>query len=123
MYKGSCLCGGVAFEIVGDLRPVVACHCTQCRKTSGHFWAATQVDSDLMRLTCEETLQWFRSSGSAKRGFCNNCGSSVFWEKDGEGRISIGAGTLDNIGLVQSEHIYTTDKGDYYDIKDGLPQS
>lgn len=123
MHKGSCLCGGVTYEIVGTLRPVAACHCSQCRKTSGHFWAATQVDLDKLRLISEETLQWFRSSGTAKRGFCNHCGSSLFWEKDGEGKISIAAGSLDGpSGLDTSKHIFISDKGDYYEIADGLPQ-
>ncbi|MDB3912880.1 GFA family protein, partial [Paracoccaceae bacterium] len=38
---GSCECGAVVFELSGKLRDVVACHCGQCRKTSGHYWAAT----------------------------------------------------------------------------------
>ncbi len=40
---GSCECGAVVFELSGKLRDVVACHCGQCRKTSGHYWAATSV--------------------------------------------------------------------------------
>jgi len=123
IHFGSCLCGGVSFEISGALRPVVACHCGQCRKTSGHFWAATQVDDDQLRLKCDETLQWFRSSGTAKRGFCNACGSSLFWQMDGEGKTSIGAGVFETTDLETVKHIYVKDKGDYYDIADGLPQS
>ncbi len=121
-HKGSCLCGGVTFEIIGDLRPVVACHCGQCRKTSGHFWAATQVNDEDLRLTHDETLEWYQSSETAERGFCRRCGSSLFWRMEGEGRTSIGAGTLDATGLSISKHIYTSHKGDYYEITDGVPQ-
>ncbi len=124
MQKGSCLCGGVAFEVSGEMRPVITCHCSQCRKSSGHFWAATQVDDDQLSLTCDETLRWFRSSGTARRAFCDECGCSLFWKMDGEDRTSIGAGTLDgDTGLATASHIYTSDKADYYDISDGLPQS
>ncbi len=43
MPKGSCLCGAVSFEVAGTLRPPDACHCSQCRKQSGHYWASTDV--------------------------------------------------------------------------------
>ena len=51
MHKGSCLCGGVEYELHGPLRDVLACHCIQCRKTSGHYWAATNVPRDKLVLT------------------------------------------------------------------------
>ncbi len=123
VHKGSCLCNGVSFQVTGAMRPVVSCHCGQCRKTSGHYWAATQVDNDQLKFSCEETLEWYRSSGTAKRGFCSHCGSSLFWQMDGEGKTSIAAGSFDTTGLATSKHIYTSDKGDYYDIADGVPQS
>ncbi len=41
MKTGSCLCGAVAFEIRGELRPVIACHCIQCRKQTGNYMSAT----------------------------------------------------------------------------------
>ncbi len=118
-HEGSCLCGGVKFQTAGTLRPVVACHCGQCRKISGHFWAATQVSNDRLRLTCEETLGWYRSSGAARRGFCTHCGSSLFWCKDGTDTTSIAAGAFDHTGLSTAKHIYTKDKGDYYEIEAG----
>ncbi|PLS20046.1 GFA family protein [Neptunicoccus cionae] len=123
MKTGSCLCGAVTFEVSGDLRPSVACHCTQCRKTSGHYWSATQVPSDRLTLTRSDGLQWYQSSPTARRGFCSVCGSSLFWEMDGEGATSIGTGTLDgDTGLHTEKHIFVADKGDYYEIADGLPQ-
>jgi len=41
--SGSCLCGAVTYQVSGALRPVVACHCSQCRKASGHHVAATSA--------------------------------------------------------------------------------
>ena len=124
MIKGSCLCGGVTFELTGALRPSVARHCGQCRKTSGHYWSATQVTADQFELTAQDTLTWFASSDQAKRGFCNRCGSSLFWMHEGDdGAVSVGSGTLDApTGLHTERHIFVKDKGDYYDIADGAPQ-
>ncbi|MCP5073589.1 MAG: GFA family protein [Rhodobacteraceae bacterium] len=123
MHTGSCECGAVKYEIKGELRPAVACHCTQCRKTSGHYWTATQAPSENLTLTKADGLKWFRSSTWARRGFCRFCGSSLFWEVDGEGTTSIGAGTLDDAtGLQTEKHICVADKGTYYELSDDLPQ-
>ncbi len=114
---GSCLCGAVTYDVVLPLRPSMACHCTQCRKTSGHYYSATQVDNDRLTVQGGEHLTWFRSSETAQRAFCSICGSSLFWEEDGAGRTSIGTGTLDlPTGLTTSTHIFVEDKGDYYVI-------
>ena len=123
MVRGSCLCGAVAFEMEPPLRPVIACHCTQCRKTSGHYWATTSVPLEQFRLVADGGLRWFRSSEGAERGFCSLCGASLFWRPDGEARIAVAAGALDApTGLAVAEHIFVADKGDYYAIADGLPQ-
>ena len=123
MQTGRCECGAVQYQLAGALRPSVACHCGQCRRTSGHYWSATQVDDVQLTITKDEGLVWYRSSESAERGFCSNCGSSLFWRMDGEGKTSIGSGTLDGLtGIKTAKHIFVDDKGDYYQIEDGLPQ-
>ena len=115
---GGCLCASVTFEIKGDLRPVLACHCSQCRKTSGHYWAATEVRCDQIEIRDTGTLCWYRSSDFARRGFCNRCGASIFWQKDsGDESISIGAGCIDTpTGLVMQAHIFVENASDYYEI-------
>ena len=123
MQTGSCLCGAVTFHVTGDLRPVIACHCTQCRKTSGHFWAATSTADSNITMTQTGGLTWFRASETARRGFCATCGSSLFWKPDDQDRTAIAAGALDNpTGLSTSAHVFVADKGDYYDIADTCPQ-
>jgi hypothetical protein len=113
--KGSCLCGAVSFEAEPPLRDVFTCHCSQCRKTSGHFWAATSVPHERFRVTKDEGLRWFKSSDIARRGFCSLCGSSLFWQPEGEARISIAAGALEGpTGLKIAEDWCLEDKGDYY---------
>lgn len=114
-YSGSCLCGAVAFGAEGPLREVLACHCSQCRRTSGHYWAATSVPLARFRLTRDEGLAWFQSSPAARRGFCRRCGASLFWAPAGEARVSIAAGALDGpTGLHTAAHWHPGDAGDYY---------
>lgn len=114
-HVGGCLCGGVRFEADAPLRAVIACHCSQCRKTSGHYWAATSVQLDRFRLTADASLAWYRSSATARRGFCGRCGASLFWQPEGEARIAIAAGALDGLtGLYVCGHIHRADAGDYY---------
>ena len=121
--KGSCECQGVVFELIGELRDVVFCHCSQCRKTSGHFWAATQVSKGNLNLIKATSLSWYDSSDKARRGFCSVCGSSMFYERKGIDKISVSAGSLEiPTTLDRMRHIYVASKGDYYDISDDLPQ-
>ena len=121
--RGQCLCGGVRFEVHGPLRPVVYCHCSMCRRSSGHFDAATACAPEHLRLLSAQSLRWYRSSTIARRGFCGTCGSQLFWEPTHGGHISIWAGTLEMpTGLRPSMHIFVAEKGDYYEITDGLPQ-
>ena len=121
--KGSCECQGVVFELIGELRDVVFCHCSQCRKTSGHYWAATKVSKGNLNLIKATSLSWYDSSDNARRGFCSLCGSSMFYERKGIDKISVSAGSLEiPTSLDRMRHIYVTSKGDYYDISDDLPQ-
>jgi len=121
--SGGCLCGAVRYEISGPMRRVVYCHCEQCRKTSGHFVAATAVQIGDLQVTEDSGLEWYRSSDIADRGFCTRCGSSLFWRPAHGEYMAVMAGALDApTGLTSREHIYAADASDYYDITDGLPQ-
>lgn len=120
---GGCLCGAVRYAVTGPLRAVVLCHCTQCRRSTGHFMAATAARHRDFRLSAAAELRWYASSDSARRGFCGRCGSTLFWQAEGRDYIRIAAGTLDDTtGLDCACHIFVADKGDYYEITDGLPQ-
>lgn len=122
-HSGSCLCGRVRFTAAGPLRGVIFCHCTQCRKQSGHHYAATDVADGDLTLTGSENITWYVASDRARRGFCRTCGSALFWKANGSARTSILAGAFDKpSGLAGERHIFVAAKGDYYDIADGLPQ-
>lgn len=121
--QGSCNCGGVNWEVQGEMRPIVACHCSQCRKQSGLYFAATAADDKSLTIK-GDTLKWYKASPEASRGFCGTCGSSLFWKHDEEDFTSILAGSIDGAsGLEIAKHIYVGDKPDWYDITDGKPQS
>jgi len=121
MTTGSCLCSAVRFAVSGPLRPIIACHCAQCRKTSGHHVAATSARRDHVSVVGDVT--WFQSSATARRGFCGVCGSNLFWDGSGE-NMSIFAGSIDGAtGLQVAGHIFCEFKGDYYDIPADVPQA
>ncbi|TPK62142.1 GFA family protein [Mesorhizobium sp. B2-4-15] len=114
--RGGCLCGAVSYELSGELRPIVACHCNQCRKATGHFGAATQVEQQRATIT-GDTLRWFRSSEHAERAFCCVCGGNLFWRQVGSPFISVWAGTIDGkTGLKMESQLYPESAGDYYEL-------
>ena len=124
MPKGSCLCGAIKFEVSGELAAPNACHCTMCRKHSGHFEASTDVPRDRLTVEGEENVTWYQSSKKVRRGFCKICGSSLFFDQPHMDWIAVSMGAFDAPTNTKIErHIFVADKGDYYDIADGLPQN
>jgi len=125
--KGSCLCGAVRFEVAGKLeKQPEACHCWQCRKQTSHFFAAVNVLRQDLTVHGEDKIAWYRSSEKVRRGFCSTCGSALFWNPNIEGYpyIAVAMGAFDGpTGARLARHTFVADKGDYYDINDGLPQS
>ena len=122
IITGGCLCGGVRYEVHGKLRDVIACHCIQCRRTSGHFVAATACRRPAFKLVESATLKWYVAVPGYRRGFCSECGSSLLFEKDGGERVSIAAGSLDAPqGLTIAAHIFASEAGDYYRIEGDVP--
>lgn len=119
-FTGHCLCGKIRFDGTYDAgHDLKACHCSQCRRWSGHYWASIDPQS----LTIKGVPKWYRASDVARRGFCGECGSSLFWQRDGSDIIEVAAGAIDSpTGLTLQGHIFVADKGDYYPIADGLPQ-
>ncbi len=122
-YSGACLCGAVRFTAAGPLRGVVYCHCSQCRRQTGHFYAATNVADERLAIDGDDKVTWYAASEDARRGFCSACGSALFWKHNKSDEISVMAGAFEQPSSLQGEaHIFVIDKGDYYDIADGLPQ-
>jgi hypothetical protein len=125
--KGSCLCGAVRLEVEGKLEHAPeACHCSQCRRQTGHFFVGVNVRRKALSVYGGDKITWYRSSEKVERGFCSVCGSVLFWKPEMEGYefTSIAMGMFDlPTGLRMAKHSFVRDKGDYYEIDDGLPQS
>ena len=127
MHKGSCLCGAVTLEVDGNLSPAEACHCTKCRKWSGHIGVSVEVPRSALTIQGAENINWFHSSGKARRGFCTTCGTPLLFDpidKEKHDWIAIPMGVFDTPTETQlGFHIFVAEKGDYYQITDGLPQN
>ncbi len=126
MATGGCLCRSVRYEVRGPLRDVLVCHCVECRRWHGHVSASTAARKDDLVLLEERGLRWIQSPWSdarARRGFCGECGSSLFWDPPDRETIGIAAGTLDGpTELRVVSHWFTSQAGDYYELADdGLP--
>lgn len=121
MLNGQCLCGSITFAVRGS--PIVTsyCHCSQCRKQSGHYWASASVL--LTDVTINGVVSWYAASPVARRGFCATCGSFLFWHANDGADIGVSMGAINGpTGIIMEKHIFVADKGDYYPICDGLPQ-
>jgi hypothetical protein len=123
MHTASCLCGAVRVEVEGELPGPDACHCTMCRKVSGHYFASTDLPRRTVTIQGAENVTWFRSSEKVRRGFCSICGSAMFWDPTHRDFIAVAMGAFDKpTGARLAKHIFVADKGDYYEIADGVPQ-
>ncbi|TAK51154.1 MAG: GFA family protein [Gammaproteobacteria bacterium] len=103
--SGSCLCGRVRLEVRGDLGPADACHCVQCRKQSGHYFASANVPRDALTVTGREHLSWHQSSAAIRRGFCSTCGSFLFWDPPAKDWIAVALGAFDTPTPALSEEV------------------
>jgi len=124
MLKGSCQCGSVRFDVAEAPSSPTACHCVQCRKQSGHYFASANIPKSSVSIEGAEHLTWYRSSEKVKRGFCSKCGSWLFWEPVFLDWTSVALGSIEGkTGLNLERHIFVAEKGDYYELADGLPQN
>ncbi len=119
---GRCLCGAVAFKTVATLRDASLCHCKMCRRWHGHVGVYTAVPKTALVFTESRGLAWYHASDYARRGFCRDCGASLFWEAFDRDVVSIAAGCFDEPADFKTTlQIYTEDKGDYYALDPALP--
>lgn len=120
---GSCLCGAVRYVVTGALRDVIECHCAMCRKTHGHIGAYTAAPKNALTMVESRALKWYASSEKARRGFCSECGGTLFYDPLQKDHMSIAAGTLDPpTGLKTTLQIYVAHRGDYYEINPAIRQ-
>ncbi len=122
-HGGGCQCGEIRFEVRGALRPALICHCGMCQRIHSGPAYYSAAKNDCLHLTKRATLSWYRASPSAARGFCNACGSSLFWRPEEGGYTAISCGSLDRpSGVEAAAHVFLVDQGDYYALSDALPR-
>jgi hypothetical protein len=126
MLRGSCLCGGVGYEISGPLSYPLNCHCSMCRKAHGAaFRSRARVKADDFRWTQgAELVTYYESSPGNHRGFCRVCGSPLLSRFDHDPRFyGLPLGALDDDpGIKPGFHVFVAYKAPWYDITDELPQ-
>jgi hypothetical protein len=126
MIHGSCLCGGVRYEVRGPLGRMSHCHCSMCRKAHGAAFGtyARVMRSDFAWLAGEARIVSYRSSPDVTRTFCGACGSRLQFITDRRPEsFALAIGTLDaDPGIRPSLHIFAASKAPWYEITDGLPQ-
>lgn len=120
--SGGCLCGEVTYVITGQPRDVINCHCSRCRRHTGHFMAATSTDTDSLEISGRGSLQWY-ATADVEYGFCGTCGSTLFWRTSRRpGYVAVAAGTLTPpTGLKTIAAIYTDYSSDYHSFDPDVP--
>jgi hypothetical protein len=126
MLSGSCLCGGVRFEIDGKLGPASHCHCTMCRKSHGAAFGtyAAARASEFRVVAGADLIARYVSSPGIVRTFCSRCGSRLQWLRESKPEVvDIALGAIDgDPGVRPSFHIHVASKAPWHEISDALPQ-
>lgn len=124
--RGSCLCGGVCYEISGPLTGVLNCHCSTCRKAHGAaFRSRARVEAaDFHWVQGEELVTYYQSSPGTHRGFCRVCGTALLSRFDfDKSAYGLALGPLDDDpGIKPEQHVFVGSKAPWHDITDDLPQ-
>lgn len=126
MLRGSCLCGGVRYEVLGALHKPLYCHCSMCRKAHATaFRARAGVRSNEFHLLSgDDLLTYYESSPGNHRGFCKVCGSPIVSRFDVAPEwLGLPLGALDDDpGVRPQMHVYVGSKAPWFTITDDLPQ-
>jgi len=123
---GKCLCGAIAYEINGELGPIVNCHCSKCRRWHGAAFRtrATVKRKDFMWVKGEDNLSKYHSSKNVIKTFCKTCGTSLIsMYEDKPDYIGLPIGGLEqDPGSRPVANIFVGSKSPWYEITDHLPQ-
>ena len=126
MLTGSCLCGGVCYEIHGRLTHPLNCHCSMCRKAQGAaFRSRAGVRAkDFKFVSGEELITYFESSPGNYRVFCRVCGSPIHSKFDSNPEVfGLPLGALNEDPQIKPTlHVFVGNKAPWDEITDSLPQ-
>src|SRR5689334_2433377 len=124
-YSGSCLCGGVRFEIDGEFERFYLCHCEHCRKDTGSAHAANlfSTNAALRWVSGEDKVRQFNlPSTRHSRNFCSTCGSALpIVQMDGK-LLVVPAGSLNSeVSIRPDAHIFTSSRAGWDDVLEKIP--
>ena len=125
MYRGSCLCGAVHYQVRGTIGPMANCYCTDCQKSHGAAFASyIDVPRDgFAFLKGANHVHTYKAASDTKRSFCRTCGSIVICWAEADNYVGISAATLDTpIALTPAYHCFVRSKPSWYEILDSAPQ-
>lgn len=119
---GQCLCGAVTFEGHGPVTKLDACHCDMCRQlNAGPFMGVGFHDG--LTVTNGKALKWYDSSDWARRGFCAECGSALFYNLKGSDFYSVSSGCIDiPDGMTLGHEFFIDQKPDFYALAGDRPR-
>lgn len=124
-HSGSCLCGKVAFEIMGDFESFYLCHCSRCRKDTGSAHASNlfSTSATLNWLTGAEEVKTFTLPETRhSRSFCTTCGSALPSAQMSGKLLVVPAGSLDtDVKIKPACHISMADKAQWDDELEKIP--
>lgn len=122
--QGGCLCGAVRFEIELPSKWCAHCHCTMCRRAHGAgFITWVGMEKTQFRIIAgEDELSWYRSSPPASRGFCRQCGSTLFFQSTRwPTEMHVVLANIDAaIDRAPAGHVYYDSHADWITVNDGL---
>ncbi len=112
--SGKCLCGAVQLTTNRIDDDLGACHCSMCRKWGGGPLMAIDCGAEVS-LNGDDNVSIFDSSKWAERGFCNNCGSHLFYRLKDTGQYFVPIGLFDEeLDAVFTSQVFIDEKPAYY---------
>ena len=115
--SGACHCGAVTVTLPETAFGVVACHCEDCQRMHGNFFAMLAASAADVQITGEDSLVWYRSGPKARRAFCGRCGSRFAKQPDGSDRILLSVGLFGRTtGFRLRRQVFAESKPDWYDL-------
>jgi len=120
--QGQCHCGEVTFEGKGPIKGVDACHCSTCRQLNAGPYMGVGFHEGIT-LHKQDSLKWYDSSEWARRGFCDACGTALFYNLKGSDFYSVSSGCLDMPETMSLNKEYFIDeKPGFYNFGGERPQ-
>ena len=113
--QGTCLCGEISVQVAQLDTRVGVCHCGMCRKWGGGPLLAVDCGTEV-EIT-GDSLATFTSSEWGERGFCQRCGTHLFWRMRHSGQYIMPADLFtDAEGLTMDHQIFIDQKPAYYEF-------